>query len=523
MANYIDSAFQLGMMLGNAYGNMWAANAKKRQGAKADDIINEMKNQQEIERIANMRSAPAENAAQAVVNDNAQRQAAQAAGQITGLGNIGVNKGVDYMGMGAQFAEPQDPFKLSVPSAIDALKSPLGKERALNNAMQATAKDYQQQASLTPEQRKASNWNPNYTEDNVRNRLKQAGINKEVIDEKMGDVKNDIAQRARDVLLPSIMQNLYGTVDEKGNYKAPTPMDSMKAMIDLQTLAQYDPATAKMLSTGVISPKEYLNIQTAKDKAAQDFQNKLTLASILEASKTARSTARGGSGSRGGYTYYGSNGGIKLGDYTNANKRLDEIRSNINAQFGLDPSSSTYNEDFVRAMKSVPQSTKNEYATLLQFTNRFSGGAGPYYSPQQESDYNQQGENASPKANLGNQVEAILASVDDWDNYNETLGASGAFQQVIDLLRSNQVPESQIQDIVLGTAKKQYGEGSPYYEALAASMGVETEAEKRKRFQETLNPPEYNRGNTTGETWSALGNFFSKIVNGEPITNLAHR
>ena len=261
MANYIDPAFQLGMMLGNAYGNMWAANAKKRQGAKADDIINEMKNQQEIERIANMRSTPAETAAQAVVNDSAQRQAAQAAGQITGLGNLGVNKGVDYMGMGAQFAEPQDPFKLSVPSAIDALKSPLGKERALNNAMQATAKDYQQQASLTPAQRKSSNWNPNYTEDNVRNRLKQAGINKEVIDEKMGEVKSDIAQRARDVLLPSIMQNLYGTVDEQGNYKSPTPMDSMKAMIDLQTLAQYDPATAKMLSAGAISPKDIYNEQ----------------------------------------------------------------------------------------------------------------------------------------------------------------------------------------------------------------------------------------------------------------------
>ena len=261
MANYIDPAFQLGMMLGNAYGNMWAANAKKRQGAKADDIINEMKNQQEIERIANMRSTPAENAAQVVVNDNARRQAAQAAGQITGLGNLGVNKGVDYMGMGTQFAEQQDPYQFSVPSALDTLKSSLGKDRALNNAMQATAKDYQQQASLAPAQRKSSNWNPNYTEDNVRNRLKQAGINKEVIDEKMGEVKSDIAQRARDVLLPSIMQNLYGTVDEQGNYKSPTPMDSMKAMIDLQTLAQYDPATAKMLSAGAISPKDIYNEQ----------------------------------------------------------------------------------------------------------------------------------------------------------------------------------------------------------------------------------------------------------------------
>lgn len=520
MANYIDPAFRLGLALGNAYGNMWAANAKNRQSAKADDIIEEMKNQQEIERIANMRSAPAENAAQAIVNDNAQRQAAQAAGQITGLGNLGVNKGVDYMGMGAQYG--QQPYEFSVPSALDTLKSSLGKDRAINNAMRATASDYQQQAALTPAQRKAPNWNPGYTEDNVRSRLKKAGINKEIIDEKMVDVKNDVAKRARDVLVPSIMQNLYGSVDEQGNYKAPTPMDSMKAMIDLQTLAQYDPATAKMLSTGVITPKDYLNIQTAKDKAAMDFQNKLTLASIVEAGKAARSTVRGGT-SRGGNTYYGSNGGIKLADYTKANERLDQIRSNINAQFGLDPASPSYNEDFVRAIKSVPQSTREEYATLLRFTRGFSGGDSYYNPTQGNTNAPQQEGNAAPKANLGNQVEKIFSSVNDWDDYNETLGENGTFQQAIDLLRSNNVPESKIQDIVLGAAKKQYGEGSPYYEDLAASMGVETEAVKRRKFQETLNPAEYNRGNTTYETRDAWNNFWGKVFAGEAIANLAHR
>ena len=52
--NYIDPAFQIGMMLGDAYGNMWAANAKKRQGARADRIIEDMQNANAIERIANM-------------------------------------------------------------------------------------------------------------------------------------------------------------------------------------------------------------------------------------------------------------------------------------------------------------------------------------------------------------------------------------------------------------------------------------------------------------------------------------
>lgn len=315
MANYIDPAFQLGMMLGNAYGNMWAANAKKRQGAKADDIINEMKNQQEIERIANMRSTPAENAAQAVVNDNAQRQAAQAAGQITGLGNLGVNKGVDYMGMGAQYAEPQDPFKFSVPSTLDTLKSSLGKDRAVANAMRATASDYQQQAALTPAQRKAANWNPGYTEDNVRSRLKQAGINKEIIDEKMVDVKNDVAKRARDVLVPSIMQNLYGTVDEQGNYKAPTPMDSMKAMLDLQTLAQYDSETAKRLSTGAITPRDIYNEQLYDKRykrkreddlkdAEERYQREVALRTIYGAGNRGTRTAKQDNGFWFGQNYF---------------------------------------------------------------------------------------------------------------------------------------------------------------------------------------------------------------------------
>lgn len=291
MANYIDPAFQIGLMIGNAYGNMWAANAKNRQRNKADDIINEMQNQKEIERIANMRSASADNAAQAIVNDNAQRQATQAAGQITGLGNLGVNKGIDFIGMGAQY---NDPYQLSAPSALDTLKSSLGTDRAVRNTIKATADNNAQQASLTPAQRRNANWSPDYTETNVRNRLKQAGINKEVIDEKMPDVKSDIAQRARDVLVPSILQNLYGTVDEKGNYKAPTQMESMKALIDIQTLAQYDPETAKRLSTGAITPRDLYNDQLydkryeqrrkdALKDAEEKFQREVALRTIYGA------------------------------------------------------------------------------------------------------------------------------------------------------------------------------------------------------------------------------------------------
>lgn len=42
MARYADPAWEIGMALGNAYGNMWAANAKKRQEEKAERIISDM-------------------------------------------------------------------------------------------------------------------------------------------------------------------------------------------------------------------------------------------------------------------------------------------------------------------------------------------------------------------------------------------------------------------------------------------------------------------------------------------------
>ena len=51
---YMDPSFQTGLAFGNAYGNMWAANAKNRQGEHAKDILEEMRQQQQIEEIANM-------------------------------------------------------------------------------------------------------------------------------------------------------------------------------------------------------------------------------------------------------------------------------------------------------------------------------------------------------------------------------------------------------------------------------------------------------------------------------------
>ena len=61
---YADPAFQMGMALGNAYGNLWAHNAKERQKVKEEGIYNEMfgsnNDSNEIAQIAEMGSAGAQ-------------------------------------------------------------------------------------------------------------------------------------------------------------------------------------------------------------------------------------------------------------------------------------------------------------------------------------------------------------------------------------------------------------------------------------------------------------------------------
>lgn len=301
-SNYIDPAFQIGMMLGDAYGNMWAANAKKRQGAKADDIIEQMQNQRAIQRIADARRAGIsdEDAVQVITNKIAQQAGAQGATQATGMGQLN-QPGIDFMGMGAQMAEQQDPYKLSVPSPLDQLKGAGGKEYSINKALQANQnalnKEKKAQAVLAsnPTAQAAYNWNPDYTEDNVRKALRKAGLAKDVIDEKVGEVKSDIAKRADAVLLPSIRKKMfygYDTVEkgEDGNlysvHHDPDAVSFMQAMAELETLKQYSPDTYKTYASQMVGPLALYNervadkrydkqVKTQRENAAQQHKWKI--------------------------------------------------------------------------------------------------------------------------------------------------------------------------------------------------------------------------------------------------------
>lgn len=341
-SNYIDPAFQIGMMLGDAYGNMWAANAKKRQGAKADDIIEQMQNQRAIQRIADARRAGIsdEDAVQVITDKIAQQAGAQGATQATGMGQFN-QPGIDFMGMGAQMAEQQDPYKLSVPSPLDQLKGAGGKEYSINKALQANQnalnkeKEAQTVLASNPTAQAAYNWNPDYTEDNVRKALRKAGLAKEVIDEKVGEVKSDIAKRAEAVLLPSIRKKMfygYDTVEkgEDGNlypvHHDPDAVSFMQAMAELETLKQYSPDTYKTYASQMVGPqalynervydKRYdKNVKTQRENAEQ--QHKWKVEDTILANRLATERAKVTAAYRQSLvnaSRTGGNAGLKMSD-----------------------------------------------------------------------------------------------------------------------------------------------------------------------------------------------------------------
>lgn len=289
-----DPMFQLGMALGGAYGNIWANNATKRQGARADRIIEDMQNANAIERIANMGTIPAQNgdAGREYANKLIQQQAA-------GIG--GVDSGINFGG---------NPNQYMAASMAD-IKTPSG---GLEYSLANVDEDKKYLAKLSPYAQQAANWNPDYTEDNVRKELQRAGLAKDVVDEKVGEAKSDIAKRAEAVLLPSIQKKMfYGydtveqTKDEQGNvvpvnvHHDPDANSYMQAMAELELLKQYSPEAYKTYASQMVGPKDLYNerlynerydkqVKTQRENAAQ--QHEWKVADTMLANKLAMERAK---------------------------------------------------------------------------------------------------------------------------------------------------------------------------------------------------------------------------------------
>ena len=516
--NYIDPAFQIGMMLGDAYGNMWAANAKKRQGAKADDIIEQMRNQREIQRIADLRTPPAnENAGQAVANQMAQQQAAQAAGQITSLGNLntgmqnlGVNKGIDYLGMGDQLAEQQDPYKLSVPSPLDQLKSQVGKEYAINQANKASVDaikaNQAYESTLSPYESKVANWNPDYTEDNVRKALEKAGLADDVIDKKVGEAKKDIAERAEAVLMPSIRKNMfygYDTLekDNDGNvytvHHDPDAQSFMQAAADLELLKKYSPDTYKSYMGQMVGPQALYqervydkrydkqvktqreNMKQQHDWKVQDSNTNWARRVYLAGQKTANGNGK--------YS-------ISTADYKEAQKSAGEIEAYYQEQRESNPN--------FKLPPSMQEEWEESRSLVKQYRRERMSRAG----------------NGQTSNNSSSSSDGDKQGVDwnDWDSIN-----AGINQVLKDGYTAKDVLE---------LAAEHLGTDHPWYKMIASSFDHETakrkkeeeEAEAKRQLQETLYPQQYGT-NTTDQTIAKIVGFGSDVANGRPVWNIAHR
>lgn len=307
-----------GALLGTVLGQSYNKNAQNRERAKSDKIIDSIRNQQEIERIAALRQPPANEDAVDLATKRAVQQGTQPIG--------GVTTGIDYLGMGDKFGE--NPYQFgTAESYLDKMFKPVGgKQYAIEQANKASVDaihaNQKQQAQLSPYERTLSNWNPEYTEDNVRAKLKAADVRDSIIDEKLGEVKKDIAKRADAVFLPSIQKKMfygYDTVEkgEDGNlypvHHDPDAVSFMQAMAELETLKQYSPDTYKTYAGQIVGPLALYNervydkrydkqVKTQRENAEQQHEWKVADANTNFARQVALAVEKakyGGTNSRG--------------------------------------------------------------------------------------------------------------------------------------------------------------------------------------------------------------------------------
>lgn len=479
-----DIAFKIGMALGNAYGNMWAANAKGRQERKADDIIEQMQNERRTGQIAALSDAEA-----------ARRNA-----------NTENNQLVNSLA-------PKQPYTQNANGSYSLNLEPLQitkygdttpESRAINNILQdnvtANRRYNEQMASLTPEQRAAAEWNPNYTESNVRRALKKAGLNQEVIDSKVAEAKKDIAERAKSIYMPTIMQSMYGsyTTDANGNqvYKAPDQLDYMRGTMAALELSKYDPDTAKMFLQNGVSPRDLYQanrqdavynqkMQDRRVERQQDYQNRLNLVN-----------ARGGNG--GSRSGSGSNKySISTSDYQAALKRKGEIEAYYEEQRDGNPN------------YELPKSMREEYNELDDIAGR--------YRQERRSQTAEQNAGASYEDN-GSDTQAV-----DWNNWDSL--TAGIDQALRDGYSSEEI---------LALAESRLGKDHPWYQNIASSFDhaksareaeLQAQEEERLRQERLYNilHPGTGSTNTTDQTIARIAELGSNLASGRPVWNIAHR
>lgn len=275
---YTDPAFQMGMALGNAYGNLWASNAENRNREQMRELIRNQTGQlgeNEIAQIAatgdtqGLNPGTANTVEAAITNTAQQDPAAAYRQRLFAAGNATpqqVTAGVNG----------------NIPGSYVAGNG--------NNSIDEALNRIQRQDQL----RRAggANQNPLFSADDIAFAAQMAGINQEVIDDFMPGLQKQAASRARETLLPGIINDSYGYTNASGEY---VPPDYRAALEGILELGKYDPETANKLMSGAISSKDiYNNQQQERERMLGDesYMRRLQMQDAVKAQAEEREANR---------------------------------------------------------------------------------------------------------------------------------------------------------------------------------------------------------------------------------------
>lgn len=220
------SSFEIGYALGNAYGDMWANNARKRQEKKLDDYIAQQENPDYMASI---------NAAQPVATDGNMDRALSV-----------LRQGNDYNLYNDYSLSPLvgEERKSGVDKAIDAIVK--ADSQGVINFMRG-------QEGMTPLERAKQKYS-NLNVDDVTAWAKKQGINQEVIDSRIPALQKELATNVGGLMAQEINNNLYSG-----------DMNKIIAGIQqLDELAKYDPARAEQMRN--FGNQQYARAQNLNDR-----------------------------------------------------------------------------------------------------------------------------------------------------------------------------------------------------------------------------------------------------------------
>lgn len=224
---YMDPSFQMGLALGDTYGNMWAANAKNRQEKKAANVIDDLMNNGMTNADINAAIQGSYDLSKGTIADpnftlsratpdgrSVQENAADEALGLKNGGQYPIANKQEYKFKNLELLQGTDQSG-AVPTVTDV-------QEAVGNQ---------------------SAWSPGVTAEDIKLALQKQGINKDVIDGVLPEYEKKLKQEASSNLVPAIMDKY-----KKGDYAG--------AMQDTLTLRQYDPETASILLSGSVTPRD---------------------------------------------------------------------------------------------------------------------------------------------------------------------------------------------------------------------------------------------------------------------------